>query len=61
MLARASLTIEIVPYVLPMPLIGCGAAALPVWVDIPMGVTALVGSLIAFRVRMRLTRRPPQV
>ncbi|WP_405693137.1 hypothetical protein [Streptomyces sp. NBC_01185] len=44
-----------------MPLIGCGAAVLPIWVDIPLGTAALAGFFIAFRVRMRLARRPSQV
>lgn len=60
MLARASLTIDIVPYALPMPLIGCGVATLPIWIDIPLGAATLAAFFIAFRVRMRLTRRPSQ-
>lgn len=61
MLARASLTIHIAPYALPMPLIGCGATVLPIWVDIPLGTAALAGFFVAFRVRMRLARCPSQV
>ncbi|MES9521101.1 hypothetical protein [Streptomyces capoamus] len=58
MLARASLTIDIVPYASPMPLVGCGVATLPVWLDIPVPAATLVAFFIACRVRVRLTRRP---
>ncbi|TXS52661.1 hypothetical protein [Streptomyces sp. t39] len=61
MLARASLTIHIAPYALPMPLIGCGVATLASWVDVPLAAAALAGFFIAFNVRVRLTRRPAQV
>ncbi|WP_086769713.1 hypothetical protein [Streptomyces bobili] len=58
MLARASLTIDIIPYALPMPLIGCGVATLPIWIDVPLSAATLAGFFVAFHVRMRLTRRP---
>lgn len=51
---------DIVSYALPMPLIGCGVATLAIWIDIPLGAATLAGFFIAFRVRMRLTRRPSQ-
>ncbi|MFB8025355.1 hypothetical protein ACFQ6U_20550 [Streptomyces sp. NPDC056465] len=44
-----------------MPLIGCAMAVLPIWVDIPLGTAALAGFFIAFRVRVRLARRPSRV
>ncbi|MFF5443187.1 hypothetical protein [Streptomyces achromogenes] len=58
MLARPGLTIHISPYPLPMPLIGCVIAMLPIWLDVPQEAAVLVGFLIAFRLRTRLTRRP---
>lgn len=61
MFARAGLTIHISPYALPMPLIGCVIAMLPIWIDLPQEAAALVGFLIAFRLRVHLTRRPTRV
>ncbi|CAL9542431.1 hypothetical protein [Streptomyces sp. enrichment culture] len=58
MVARPGLTIYISPYALPMPLIGCVIAMLPIWIDLPQETAALVGFLIAFRLRTHLTRRP---
>ncbi|MFJ4619902.1 hypothetical protein [Streptomyces sp. NPDC088812] len=43
-----------------MPLIGCVIAMLPLWIDLPQEAAALVGFLIAFRLRVHLTRRPTQ-
>ncbi|MGW2297650.1 hypothetical protein [Streptomyces violaceorubidus] len=61
MVARPGLTIHISPYARPMPLIGCVIAMLPIWIDLPQEAAALVGFLIAFRLRMHLMRKPTRV
>ncbi|MEU5178684.1 MULTISPECIES: hypothetical protein [Streptomyces] len=61
MLARPLLTITIVPNPASLPLLGGLVASLPLWASVPEAAAWVTGFLVAFRVRVQLTRRPTHV
>ncbi|MCI4142801.1 MULTISPECIES: hypothetical protein [Streptomyces] len=61
MLACPLLTITIAPNPASLPLLGGLVALLPLWTPVPETAAWVMGFLVAFRVRVRLTRRTTHV